>query len=59
MGKGNNGSGIGRDDVYIDSREKVVLALFSNLYSKLDTIFISISRPSSYSILHCLLAIFY
>jgi len=58
MGEGDNSGGIGKDDVYIDNGEKVVLALLSNLYSELDAISVGTSRPSSYSTLYCLLTIF-
>ena len=48
---------MGRDDVYKDSGEKVILASLSNSYSELDTISISASRPSFYPTLHYLLTV--
>ena len=50
---------MGRNDIYTSSKEKVVLASLSDLYSELDIIFVGVSGPSSYSTLHCLLTIFY
>jgi len=56
MGKGDNGSGIGEDDIYIS--KNVVLASLSDLYSELDAISVDTSGPFSYPILHCLLTTF-
>jgi len=53
----NDGGGIEGDNVYIGSGEKVMLALLSDLYSKLDAISVGASRPSC-STLYCLLTIF-
>ena len=50
---------MGENDVYISSREKVVLALLFDSYLELDTIFIGVSGPSSCPTLYCLLTIFY
>jgi len=58
MGEGNNGGSMGEDDVYISNGEKVVLALLFNLYSKLNTISVGASGPSSCPTLHHLLTIF-
>ena len=56
--KGDNGGGMGEDDVYIGNGEEVVLALLSDSYSELDTISVSASRPSFCPILHHLLTTF-
>ena len=56
--KGDNGGGMGEDDIYIGNREEVVLASLSDSYSELDTISVSASRPSFCSILHHLLTTF-
>ena len=57
MGEGddNGGSDIGRDDIYKDNEEKLVLASLSDLYLELEAISVSASRPSSCPILHYLL----
>jgi len=49
----DDGSGVRRDKVYKDNSEELILASLSDLYSKLEAI--SISRPSSYPTLYCLL----
>jgi len=54
----NDGGGMEGDNVYIGSREEVVLALLSDSYSELDTISVGASGSSSCSILHCLLTTF-
>ena len=48
---------VGCRDVYNRSTE-LVLVLSSDLYSLLKSISVSASRPSSYSILYCLLTTF-
>jgi len=58
IGKDNDGSSVGGDDIYIGNEKEVVLALLSYLYSELDAISIGVSRPSSCSILHYLLITF-
>ena len=50
-------SSIGGEDVQCGSREEPMLALLSNLYSKLEIISISVNRPSSYLTLYFLLTI--
>jgi len=50
----SNGGGRG-DEVYKDNRKELVLALFSDLYSELEAILVSASRPSSYLTLYYLL----
>ena len=49
---------MGGDGVYISSGEEVVLALLSDLYSKLDAISVDASGLSSCPILHYLLITF-
>ena len=49
---------MGGDDVYISSEEEVVLALLSDSYSELDTIFVDTIGPSFYPTLHHLLTTF-
>jgi len=51
----NGSGGVSRDDIYKDNEEKLVLASLSDLYSELEAISASASRPSSYPILHYLL----
>jgi len=46
IGKGKSGGGIGGEDVYNGNREKPVLALLLDSYSKLKAISVSVSRPS-------------
>ena len=48
-------SSIGGENVYNGKREKQVLASLLDSYSKLEIIFISVSGPSSYSILYFIL----
>ena len=57
IGKSNNGSSssIESEEVYNNNGEKLVLALSLELYSKLDWISISTSRPFSCSTSHYLL----
>ena len=54
MNDGSSGS-IGGENVYNGKEKKQVLASLLDLYSKLEIIFISVSRPSSYSTLHFIL----
>ena len=55
----NNSSGGVRDNnIYNSSREKPVLALLLDLYSKLEVILVSASKFSSCFILYCLLTTF-
>jgi len=58
IGEGDNGGGVGEDDVYISNGEEVVLVLLSDSYSELDTISVNASRLSSCPILHHLLTTF-
>ena len=53
----DSNSSIEEDDIYKSSREKLVLVLLSDSYSKLEIILVSISRLSSYSVLYFLLTI--
>ena len=58
IGEGDNdggSGGVGEDDIYNNSRKKLVLVLLSDLYLELEVISISVSGLSSCSILHCLL----
>ena len=57
-GNDNSGSGVGRDNVCKDIRKVLVLALLSDLYSKLEAISVSASELSSCSTLHYLLTIY-
>ena len=54
MNDGSSGS-IGGENVYNGKEKKQVLASLLDLYSKLEIIFISVSRPSSYSTLYFIL----
>ena len=47
-----------KDNIYIGSREEVVLTLLSNSYSELDTISVDVSELSSCPILYYLLITF-
>jgi len=44
--------------MYKDNNKKLVLALLSDSYLELEAILVSVSGPSSYSTLHCLLTTF-
>jgi len=55
MGNGNSSSSISEEEVYKDKEEVPVLVLLSDLYSELEVISVSVSRPSFCSILHYLL----
>ena len=57
-GNDNSGSGIGRNNVCKDDRKVLVLALLSDLYSKLEAISVSASEPSSCPTLYYLLTIY-
>ena len=51
----SSSSSIGGENVYNGKREKQVLASLLDSYSRLEIIFISVSGPSSYSILYFIL----
>jgi len=51
-------SGMGSEDIY-KGKAKSVLVSLSDLYSKLDSIFVGVSGPSSCPTPHCLLTTFY
>ena len=59
---GNNGErgvdGVDSEDVYKERTEPVLVSL-SDLYSELESISVSVSRPSSCPTLYCLLTTFY
>ena len=46
------------NNMYKNSKEKLMLILLSNLYLELEIIFVSIRWPSFYSTSHCLLTTF-
>ena len=54
----NSSDNIGREDIYEDNREKLVLALLSDSYLGLEAISVSASGPSSCPTLHYLLITF-
>jgi len=47
IGEDDDGSGMERDDIYLGSREEVVLISLSDSYSKLNVISVGASGPSS------------
>jgi len=53
----DNGSGIGKNNIYKDNKKVLVLALLSDSYSELEIIFVSVSELSSCPTLHFLLTI--
>ena len=54
----NGGGGVGGENIYKGRAEPVLVSL-SDSYSKLNLIFVGISRPSSCPTSHYLLTIFY
>ena len=51
----DSSSSIGGKDMYRDSKEKLVLALLSDLYLELEAVSVSASRPCFYPTLYYLL----
>ena len=54
----DNSGDIGREDIYKDNREELMLASLSDSYSELEVISVSVSGPFSYPTLYCLLTTF-